>query len=436
MSLCGNLLDNMGNFNSYVCDKYILDDNKFVRNRKLTQECIMKYVLWNRGRTTALEALYFMEEYWGVMDMDVSKQAISQRRMIIDPQAYIDINDDLIKAIYKRPEELKTFKGYYLTAIDGSIFDLPNYPTIREDFAIDENIDHTHHTATARVSTMVDVLNEFILSSSISNRKRGELKHALNHVDDVKSKINHRKTIIVCDRGYGSKELMLKIMKQHSHFVIRLKNSTFKEKRAKMTKNEQIIWIPLDETYIKTLKDKKLQKFAIKKEILRLRIINIQTLATNIYDESMTIEDFKEIYNKRWTIETNYDKLKNKLQTENFSGRRKIIIEQDFYSDIYVFNIATTVKHDVNQEIEEKRKNNNKYKYKDYQANFNIAIGIVKKELLNLLTTDIEKQQQTSMKIIKILQKHLIPIKEERKSTNREPVDYGHKFTDNNKRSF
>lgn len=150
----------------------------------------------------------------------------------------------------------------------------------------------------------------------------------------------------------------------------------------------------------------------------------------------MTIEDFKEIYNKRWTIETNYDKLKNKLQTENFSGRRKIIIEQDFYSDIYVFNIATTVKHDVNQEIEEKRKNKNKYKYKDYQANFNIAIGLVKKELLNLLTPDKEKQQQTSMKIIKILQKHLIPIKEETKTTNREPVDYGHKFTDNNKRSF
>ena len=49
MSLCGNLLDNMGNFNSYVCDKYILDDNKFVRNRKLTQECIMKGFVFYGG---------------------------------------------------------------------------------------------------------------------------------------------------------------------------------------------------------------------------------------------------------------------------------------------------------------------------------------------------------------------------------------------------
>jgi hypothetical protein len=100
MLLSNHLLDNLGNFNNYVCDKYILEKNNFVRNRKLPQECIMKYVTWNRGRTTALEALYFMEEFWGDMDMDVSKQAISERRMIIDPQAYIDMNDDLLKRIY------------------------------------------------------------------------------------------------------------------------------------------------------------------------------------------------------------------------------------------------------------------------------------------------------------------------------------------------
>ena len=80
MFLCNHMLDNMGSFNSCVCEKYILEENKFVRNRKLPQECIMRYVPWNRGRTTALEALYFMEEFWGDMGMDVFKQAISQKK--------------------------------------------------------------------------------------------------------------------------------------------------------------------------------------------------------------------------------------------------------------------------------------------------------------------------------------------------------------------
>ncbi|AWX32292.1 IS4 family transposase [Methanosphaera sp. BMS] len=402
----------------------------------------MKYVPWNRGRTTALEALYFMEEFWGEMDMDVSKQAISERRMIIDPQAYIDMNGDLLKRIYTEPE-LKTFKGYYLAAHDGSIFDLPNYPTIREDFGIEDNIDHSKHTATARVSTMVDVLNEFILSSTITSRKSGEPDLAIDHLEDVKDKINIQKTISICDRGYGSKKLMLKIMQLNSYFVIRLKKDTFIDQRYKMTTDDEIIEVPLTKSFIKTIQDEKLRNYANKEQKLKIRIINIklptgeiETLATNVFDKTMTIQDFKEIYNKRWTIETNYDKLKNKLETENFSGRRKIIIEQDFYSDVYVFNIATVIKHDANQQITRQPRKNNKHQYKEYSSNFNIAVGLVKKELLNLLNPDEEKQQQAIQKIFKILQKNLIPIKEETKTTTREPVDYGHKFNDNNKRSF
>ena len=290
---------------------------------------------------------------------------------------------------------------------------------------------------------MVDVLNEFILSSTITNRKSSESDLAIDHLEDVKNKINLQKTISICDRGYVSKKFMLKIMQLNSYFVIRLKKDTFIEQRYKTTSDDEIIEVPLNNTFIKTIKDEELREFASKQEKLKVRIVNIQlptgeieTLATNLFDESMTIEDFKEIYNKRWTIETNYDKLKNKLQTENFSGRRKIIIEQDFYSDIYVFNIATVIKHDANQQIKRQQRKNNKHQYKEYSANFNIAVGLVKKELLNLLTPDEEKQQQAIQNIFKILQKNLIPIKKETKTTTREPVDYGHKFNDNNKRSF
>lgn len=57
--------------------------------------------------------------------------------MFIDPQDYIDINDDLLERKYTE-HELKKFKGYFLVAHDGSIFDLPNYPTIRKDFGIEK----------------------------------------------------------------------------------------------------------------------------------------------------------------------------------------------------------------------------------------------------------------------------------------------------------
>ena len=47
------------NLDKYVDEKYIIDDGKqhFVRNRKITQESIMKYPLYNHGRTTGLRIL-------------------------------------------------------------------------------------------------------------------------------------------------------------------------------------------------------------------------------------------------------------------------------------------------------------------------------------------------------------------------------------------
>ena len=62
----------------------------------------------------------------------------------------------------------------------------------------------------------------------------------------------------------------------------------------------------------------------------------------------------KKLYGCRWKIETNYDGLKNKLHIEKFSGRKKIIIEQDFYSHIYLFNVLIALKHDAEQQITRK----------------------------------------------------------------------------------
>ena len=65
-------------------------------------------------------------------------------------------------------------------------------------------------------------------------------------------------------------------------------------------------------------------------------------------------EYLKELYNLRMIIETDYDSLKNILKTENFTGQRKIIIEQDIYSKIFLLNLLRTLKKDIVKEIQEK----------------------------------------------------------------------------------
>ena len=92
----------------------------------------------------------------------------------------------------------------------------------------------------------------------------------------------------------------------------------------------------------------------------------------------------------------NYDRLKNKLHIEKFTGKKKIIIEQDFYSHIYLLNILIALKHDAEEEITRKTKETTKYKYV-YKSNVNTLIGNIKEEMPRLLTDDkeeINKQQE------------------------------------------
>ena len=74
----------------------------------------------------------------------------------------------------------------------------------------------------------------------------------------------------------------------------------------------------------------------------KLRIVEIQLengtieiLATNLDKEEFTIEELKELYGQRWSIETGFKKLKSQIMIERFSGHKRIIIEQDFYASIF-----------------------------------------------------------------------------------------------------
>lgn len=140
-----------------------------------------------------------------------------------------------------------------------------------------------------------------------------------------------------------------------------------------------------------------MKKFARKTREIKVRIVFVklktgetETLFTNLPKEIATPEELKELYGTRWTIEKNYDRLKNKLHIEKFTGKKKIIIEQDFYSHIYLLNILISLKHDAEEKITRKPKETTKYKYV-YKSNVNTLIGNIKEEMPRLLTDDKEE---------------------------------------------
>lgn len=104
----------------------------------------------------------------------------------------------------------------------------------------------------------------------------------------------------------------------------------------------------------------------LKIRIVKVKLKNgdIEILATNLTSDEFSSEELKELYAKRWEIETGYDRLKNLIRIEDFSGRRRRLIEQDFYANIFLYNLTNTIKIDANKRImRQPRKRKHNYKY-------------------------------------------------------------------------
>jgi hypothetical protein len=61
------------------------------------------------------------------MAFPISKQAFSEDRQKISPEAFRILFREIISLFYKA-EDLKIYRGYRLSAIDGSTLELPNTP--------------------------------------------------------------------------------------------------------------------------------------------------------------------------------------------------------------------------------------------------------------------------------------------------------------------
>lgn len=402
--------DEFGNFNNFVERKYVLSDVAFTRKGKLSLESMIKYPLCNNKKTTSIEINRFLRNELNDRGVRITKQAVSEKRQFIDPQVYIDMNGSLISKIYAHKDEMTTFKGFNVYAIDGSIVEIPNTKLTREEFEIPEKTELMKDTSTARISCMADTKWDFIISSNITNKSTSEIEHALMHLDDAKNKIDLTKTITTYDRFYNSIEIMFKTMLLDSYFIICGKTHTFKKQQNKMKKEGKT-----DETHeINNFFTEEVKKFARKTREIKVRIVFVklktgetETLFTNLPKEIATPEELKELYGTRWTIEKNYDRLKNKLHIEKFTGKKKIIIEQDFYSHIYLLNILISLKHDAEEEITRKPKETTKYKYV-YKSNVNTLIGNIKEEMPRLLTDDKEEIKQIVEEILDIARKDLV----------------------------
>ena len=356
---------------------FVIDEKRFTRDSKFSFKDYVTFFCVNKGTSNQADLEDFIEDDFINNLETITRQALSKQRVFINPLVFKEISKEYLRLIgYNRNNHFfKEYKGFRLYGGDGSDFEIPDFEEVRRDFGIKDTPKY-RKPAMAKFSSIMDLLNGFILDGIIGNYKQAELPLMHQNLENIQELIIPEKSIFIFDRGYNAMELYAHIMSMNSCFIVRLKDKSYIDDRYKITENDAEIELELTKQRLKKFHNKELKEKYSKEKHLKLRILKIKLqngtteyLLTNILDKNFTIEDFKELYNLRWGIETNYNTMKNRLNIENYTGKRKITIEQDIYSKFIKYNIFQYYKIYFNLLINRvKRQKGIKQEYKVNQA--------------------------------------------------------------------
>ncbi len=414
----------------------------FTRDRKLPFKELVVFLLRGAYKTLSVE----LESFLGNLSKEgasLSKQAVSKARRKIKHTGFVKINNTIVEEYYK--ESHKTFKGYRILAADGSMIELPMEKEITKAFGKMNNNDSWVNCGWSM--TIHDVLNNIIVDSYLHPYGSSERSYLMHQLTSMHEEGKQRKDIIIADRGLPSLPLFVGMKQKGYDFVIRYNGEQFlKEFNEFAHSNEtgKVVTVSLTKMgkRQKNGELKKLLQTGAEEEIL-VRIVKIKLpsgeieyLATSVLDEKeLSLTDLKNIYSLRWAIEEGFKSLKNTIELENFSGKSKETVLQDYYSKIAIYNLHSLVVQEAQEELDEKVKLSAKlFKYKKYQINRNVSYGLVREKITELFSSDVGDWEETFEYLVQKVQKSPIPERLGRK--NERQRKWPNKFPGNKRRAI
>ena len=398
------------------------------------------YSMINRkGLTLKLELRNYMKiTHPGV---EISKPGYLKQRMKLNPEAFKVLYQSHNKNFYQDAEvEPYTYKGYLVLAADGSDINIPTTAETVEKYG-SASVRGGKPCAQIGLGCIYDVLNRFILDSSINKVKFDEMRVAQEQLSNIKDTIGDRYPyMVIMDRGYPSTPAFLKFIDDGIYFVARLKTSDYKAEQKALKSNDEDVEIALTKARRRNYIGKKEESIMMSRDFFSLRMVKVnfdndisEILATNLPRETFPEECFAEIYHMRWGIETAYEVLKDRLKIENFTGIKPTLIEQDINSTIYVSNLAKDIICDIEEEDKEYLKNDYKH---TMQINRNLSIGLLKSDLIYILIeTDENRKSELLQALYDEIRVNVVPIRSDR-HYHRTKGQLAANFSNTHKRSF
>ena len=371
------------------------------------------FILANKGKSLTMEIETFVEKYFnGDESKLITKKAVSKQRQKFSYEIFIDMNRYFIEDFVDSDEYEYFFKDWIVLVVDGSKSEIPNTPESKEWANIEDDSLTNKKALRVLFSTIIDVKYGVVFDSMLGKYDSSERELLKQHIDNIEDLVDLKKVILIMDAGYYSLELKLILEKRGINYIFRLPPSTYRYEISQMKNFDEYLKFNNTGERRRKIKDKNILKKAekllyIEGRVVKVPIINEKDekdeliLLTNLPQNKLDGYEIADLYRDRWKIEVNYDRLKNKMEIENYSGKLEQTIKQDFYSRIYIFNLAMILRNNIQKNLERKNKKKREKENKEYRTNINTLIGRIKNKLLDLFTSDNEEIKMIFEGIIK-----------------------------------
>lgn len=363
---------------------------RFVRKRCLSLYQTVMFLLFY-SRTTLDAKLDTFVSMFPTLEMPrVSKQALSKARYGIKHWLFKELFNISVDFYYSSCTSRKLWKDrYHPFGVDGSDLESPSSESCFKVFG--KQTDHKnpdYSWSMALASTLYDILEDIVVDASLQPQFSGEREAAAQHLARLKDLGLEKNAVVIFDRGYYSADLVLECINTGCKFLMRLRNTTrFRFQRSN------------DEVHIITLPENRKVNCRVLRVVLSTG--EEEYLITNIMDEDISCDDFRDLYFERWKIETKYLEIKEFWKMEEFSGTGVLAVCQDYYITLLHANITAILRNEADALIAKKANSRNLYQYRSRRT---YSIGKVQRNLI-LWLIDPPTEAQLGKIVLDISQK-------------------------------
>lgn len=391
-------------------------EKDFTRNRLLPFHRVVALVLSSMKRPLDLE----LKVVFGILNLPAcpTDSAFCQARKKLVSKFFADWLDHQTRLIYEYPHE--TFMGLRVIAVDGTVVAVPDNAGTRGAFGYEINANGVA-SVQARLLCCHDALNNHAVATRIAPYAQSEIDMAID-----------------CVGGFGGGDLMIYdrlflgwgLIRMHQikgvEFLMRcpLAGNNVVKRFVESGVAEEVVQFKATHKSASKLRG---LGFAAKiGELLTVRLVRVdiggeepEVLATSLIDpQKYPHAIFKELYFKRWRVETFFDRLKNKLKAEVFSGLSVETVKQDLLASVFLANLQSMIERANRKQVAEATKG----RQHKYQINWNKNLGLLKAEVAVLLAPGDQSQALRELMREMARTRYLEPVRALRKFSHAKRV--------------